>query len=72
MQGAKKTVIIIYTRPRRIEVYPSISKAAKATGISRQRIIRGLQDDEGLIPSTRPAVYVDEGMPVPDDDSHPL
>ena len=54
-------IIVITLKESRI--YPSITSAAKATGISKQRLYRGLQEPDGFVPGARGAVYVDE---VPD------
>ena len=45
---SSKSVIVIYEG--KAETYRSISEAARATGVSRQRIIRALKRVDGLIP----------------------
>lgn len=66
MQGAKQPIILIYSRPRKTVYYDSIIDASKATGISRGRLLRGLRDDYGEIPNTRPVICIDEALPSDD------
>ncbi len=70
MQGARQPIIIIYQKPRKTVYFESVAEASRATGFSRQRILRGLMDPYGEIPNTRPPVCVDEAV-VPDDDISP-
>ena len=46
---SSKRIIVIYEGETK--EYASISEAARSTGISRQRIIRGLKRSDGFIPS---------------------
>ena len=45
---SSKSVIVIYEG--KAETYRSISEAARATGLTRQRIIRALKRSDGFIP----------------------
>lgn len=71
MKGNRQAVILIYSRPHKTEWYRSISQAAQATGISKWRILRGLQNPYGEIPNTRPVICVDEAVDCPVDDISP-
>lgn len=61
----KRRPILIITRSG-VKRYASIRDASLDTGISEQRILRGLADRYGEIPRTRPVVCVDE--PIADDE----
>lgn len=63
MQGTNTPVIIIY--PRKTEWYPSVIAASRATGISRWRLFKGLNNPYGQIPSTSPTLYIDEAVEPP-------
>ena len=65
MQGIHTPVIIIY--PSKTVFYPSVMAASKATGISRWRLFRGLNDPYGQIPSTSPTLYIDEAIEPPEE-----
>ena len=57
--------VIIITR-QSVQYYPSVRDASIATGISAQRILRGLASEHGEIPRTRPVVCVDEPVTEPE------
>ena len=69
MQGSRQPIIIIYSRPRKTVYFDSVAEASRVTGISRQRILRGLMDQYGEIPNTRPVICVDEAVCFPEDDA---
>ena len=60
-QEQQHPIIVITCRGSRI--YPSVAAAVKDTGISKQRLLRGLKEPDGFVSGARGAVYVDE---VPD------
>ena len=60
-QQEQHPIMVITNKDCRI--YPSIMAAARATGVSKQRLYRGLQEPDGFVPGSRGCVYVDE---VPD------
>lgn len=62
MRGARTAVIIIHSKGHRVEWYRSISEASRVTGISKWRLLRGLEDPDGLIPRTKPAICIDEAL----------
>lgn len=68
MQGTRQPIVLIYQRPHKTEFYPSVSEAAKKTGIPRKSILRGLKDPDGWIPNTRPIIFVEEAVVPADDD----
>lgn len=65
MQGRVRPVVIIFSR--RTVYCQSLSDAERTTGISRWRLLRGLEDADGMIPNSRPPAYIDEAL-VPDRD----
>lgn len=68
MQGTRQPIIMIYSKPKQTLYFDSVREAARSTGISVWRILRGLEDPEGEIPNTRPRIYVDEAVSAPVDD----
>lgn len=61
---SSKRIIIIYEGG--IEEFASISEAARATGVSRWRIIRALKRSDGFIPRCPFSVDFPLDLPSPD------
>lgn len=56
--GIHTQPILVITKGQ-ADIYPSISKASEATGISRNRLQRALVSRDGRVCSTDPPVFVD-------------
>lgn len=50
---------IIIIRRGHQDFYPSICEASKVTGISRKRLYRALESEDGVIENTKPQLCID-------------
>lgn len=57
MSTRAKPVIII--KRHEIRRYESITDASRSISISKQRLLRALEREDGLITGVRPAMYID-------------
>ena len=60
MQGKVRPVVIFFCNWT--GYYSSLAEASRQTGISRWRLLRGLEDRDGMIPNSRPPAYIDEAF----------
>lgn len=66
MSTRAKPVIII--KRHEIRRYESITDASRSISISKQRLLRALEREDGLITGVKPAMYIDYAIEAEDDE----